>query len=79
MTHGPYPNRQEAMAFAINAAQKLGRPGECAYVRVLDDDGRLRSKWTYDREHRLRRVRARPMAEQLQMRRGRFFPSLHYN
>jgi hypothetical protein len=25
--------------------------GECAHVCVVDDDGRFRCKWTYDRDH----------------------------
>jgi hypothetical protein len=53
--YGPYTNRDEAVAFAIDAAQKLGMQGESAHVCVLDDDGRLRSKWSYDRDYRLRR------------------------
>jgi hypothetical protein len=38
--------------FAIGAAQILGMRGECAHVCVLDDDGRLQCKWTYDPDHR---------------------------
>jgi hypothetical protein len=45
----------EAAVFAIGAAQKLGTRGECAHVCVVDDDGRFRSKWIYDRGHHLRR------------------------
>jgi Uncharacterized protein conserved in bacteria (DUF2188) len=51
--YGPYENRDEAMVFAIDAAQKLGMRGESAHVCVLDDDGHLRSKWRYDRAHQL--------------------------
>jgi uncharacterized Rossmann fold enzyme len=39
----------KAIAFAIGAAQKLGMRGERAHVCVLDNDGRLRSKWTFNR------------------------------
>jgi hypothetical protein len=53
--YGPYTNRDEAMAFAIDAARKLNMQGECAHVCVLEDDGRLRSIWRYDGEHRLHR------------------------
>jgi hypothetical protein len=49
--YGPYTNRSEAIVFAIEAAQQLGMRGLCAHVCVFDDDGRFRSKWTYDRDH----------------------------
>jgi hypothetical protein len=48
--YGPCPNRHKAIAFAIDAAQELGQQGEFAYVCVLDDHGRLRSKWKYNRD-----------------------------
>jgi hypothetical protein len=47
---GPRASREEVVVFAIDAAQKLGTRGECAHVCVVDDDGRFRSKWTYDRD-----------------------------
>ena len=53
--YGPYVSRDEALVFAIDAAQRLGTRGECAHVCVVDDDGRFQSKWTYDRDHHLRR------------------------
>jgi hypothetical protein len=37
-------SNNEAISFAIAAAQKLGMRGERAHVCVLDDDGRLRCK-----------------------------------
>jgi len=52
---GEYESRDEAVVFAVDAAQKLGTRGERVHVCVVDDDGRLRSKWTYDRDHRLRK------------------------
>jgi len=52
--YGPYASRDEAVVFAIDAAQRLGTQGECAHVCVVDDDGRFRSKWTYDRDPHLR-------------------------
>jgi hypothetical protein len=52
--YGPYASSNEAVVFAIDAAQKLGMRGECAHVCVVDDDGRFQSKWTYDRDHHLR-------------------------
>ena len=51
----PCASRAEAFIFAIEAAEKLGTLGECAHVCVVDDDGRFQSKWTYDRDHHLRR------------------------
>ena len=42
--HGHYASRNRAVAFAIDAAQKLGMRGECAHVCKLDDDGRFRRK-----------------------------------
>ena len=47
-------SRSKAMAFAICAAQKLGMRGERAHVCVLDDDGRLQSRWTHNRARRQR-------------------------
>jgi hypothetical protein len=52
---GPYASRDEAVVFAVDAAQKLGARGGRAHVCVVDDDGRFRSKWTYDLDHHLRR------------------------
>jgi len=43
-------SRDKAMSFAICAAQMLGMRGERAYVCALDDDGRFRTRWTYDRD-----------------------------
>jgi hypothetical protein len=51
--HGHYASRNQAVAFAVGAAQKLGMRGECAHVCEVDDDGRFRCKWTYDRNHHL--------------------------
>src|SRR5215831_9016652 len=53
--YGSCASRDEAVVFAIDAAQKLGTRGECAHVCMVDDDGRFQSKWTYDRDHHLRR------------------------
>jgi len=47
--NGQYKSSDEAASFAIAAAQKLGMRGERAHVCSLDDDGRLRSKWSYNR------------------------------
>jgi hypothetical protein len=45
-----YKNSNKATSFAIAAAQKLAMRGELAHVCVMDDDGRLRRKWSCDRE-----------------------------
>jgi hypothetical protein len=50
-------SRDKAMRFAICAAQMLGMRGERAHVCALDDDGRFRTRWTYDRD-RHQRTRA---------------------
>jgi hypothetical protein len=52
---GDRASRNEAVAFAIAAAQELGMQGESAHVCEVDDHGRFRYKWTYDRDHRLSR------------------------
>jgi hypothetical protein len=48
-----YKSHNEATSFAIVAAQKLGMRGERAHVCVLDDDGRLQCKWSYNRDRHL--------------------------
>ena len=48
--NGQYKSNNDSAAFAIAAAQKLGMGGERAHVCVLDGDGRLRCKWSYNRE-----------------------------
>jgi hypothetical protein len=44
---------RSAAEFAIGAAQILSMRGERAHVCVLNDDGRLQRKWTYDPDSRL--------------------------
>jgi len=51
---GHCAGRNQAVAFAMRAAQKLGMRGERAHVCEVDDDGRFRCKWTCDRNHHLR-------------------------
>jgi hypothetical protein len=46
--NGQYKGSNRVTSFAITAAQNLGMRGERAHVCVLDDDGRLRCKWTYN-------------------------------
>jgi hypothetical protein len=48
--YGSCASRDEAVVFAID-----GTRGKCARVCMVDDDGRFQSKWTYDRDHHLRR------------------------
>jgi hypothetical protein len=54
-----YKSNDEAISVAIDAAQKLGMRGERAHVCVLDDDGRLRCKWSYNQDRQLRRRTSR--------------------
>ena len=58
--YGSCASCDDAVAFAIDAAQKLSAQGQRAHVCVMDDDGRFRSKWTYDRDQQLRRSAWRP-------------------
>jgi hypothetical protein len=51
--------RFKAISVAIAAAQKLGMRGERAHVCVLDDDGRLRCKWSYNQDRQLCRRTSR--------------------
>lgn len=53
--NGQYKSNNEAAVFAIAAAQKLGMREERAHVCMLDDGGRLRCKWSYNRDRHLRR------------------------
>ena len=52
---GQYKSSNQAASFAIAAAQKLGMRGDRAHVCVLDGDGCLRCKWSYNRDRHLRR------------------------
>ena len=47
---GQPKSSNEGISFAIATAQELGMRGERAHVCVLDGDGRLRCKWSYNRE-----------------------------
>jgi hypothetical protein len=49
-----YKSSNKAALFAIATAQKLEMRGERAHVCVLDDDGRLRCKWSYNRNRHVR-------------------------
>ena len=48
--NGQYRSSNDAISFAIAVAQKLGMRGERAHVCMLDDDARLRCKWSYNRD-----------------------------
>ncbi len=48
---GPYRTRQEALMFAVDAAQQLGEVrGENAEVCLLGDNGHFRPEWTFGRD-----------------------------
>ncbi len=47
---GPYRTYQEAMLFAVDAAQKLGEQGENAEVCLMGENGHFRPEWTYGRD-----------------------------
>ena len=53
--NGKYRSSNDAISFAIAVAQKLGMRGERAHICMLDDDGRLRCKWSYNRDRHLRK------------------------
>ena len=54
-----HSSHNEALLFAIEAAQKLGKCGESAHVCVVENDGRFRSKWRYDQDQVLRSTKSR--------------------
>ena len=48
---GPYHSRQEAMMFAVDAAQRLGEErGQNAEVCLLGDNGHFHPEWTFGRD-----------------------------
>jgi hypothetical protein len=48
--YGPYSSQNEAMLFAIDAAQKLGEHGEIAQVCLMGENGHFRPEWTSGRD-----------------------------
>jgi hypothetical protein len=48
--YGPYKSKNEAMLFAIDAAQKLGEHGENAEVVILGENNHVRPEWVYGRD-----------------------------
>ena len=53
-----HSSHNEALLFAIEAAQKLGKCGESAHVCVVENDCRFRSKWRYDQDQLLRSTKS---------------------
>lgn len=47
---GPYMSQQEAILFAVDAAQKLGERGEDVEVCLMGDNGHVRAQWRYGRD-----------------------------
>jgi len=47
---GPYKTKDEAMLFAIDAAQRLGEYGDNAEVVLMGEDGRFHAEWAYGRD-----------------------------
>jgi uncharacterized protein DUF2188 len=48
--YGPYKSKNEAMVFAIDAAQKLGEHGEGAEVVLMGENNHVRPEWVYGRD-----------------------------
>src|SRR5262245_29153557 len=48
--YGPYRSQSEAMLFAIDAAQKLGKRGADAEVCLMGINGHFRPAWAYGRD-----------------------------
>jgi hypothetical protein len=47
---GPYHSQQEAILFAVDAAQKLAEQGEATEVCLMGDNGHVREQWRYSRQ-----------------------------
>ncbi len=47
---GPYQTQQEAMLFAVDAAQKLGEQGQNTEVCLMGENGHFRPEWTFGRD-----------------------------
>jgi hypothetical protein len=48
--YGPYHSCDEAMLFAIDAAQKLGEHGQNPQVCLLGDNGHFTPAWTFGQD-----------------------------
>jgi hypothetical protein len=55
---GPYKSQDEAMLFAIDAAQKLGAYGESAEVCLMGENGHFHAEWISGRDSEAHLVRA---------------------
>jgi len=47
---GPYASREHAITAAVDAAQESACLSHASLVRVQDEDGRLRTLWTYGKD-----------------------------
>jgi hypothetical protein len=47
---GPYKTQNEALLFAIDAAQKLGKHGDSAQVCLMGENGHFHPQWTYGQD-----------------------------
>jgi hypothetical protein len=47
---GPYKSEREALLFAVDAANNLGKQGEFTQVLVMDEIGDVRSAWIYGQD-----------------------------
>ena len=52
---GPYKTQDEAMLFAIDAAQKLGAYGESAEVCLMGENGHFHAEWVAGRDQSVHR------------------------
>jgi hypothetical protein len=48
--YGPYRTKDEALLFAIDAAQKLGEYGDNAEVVLMGENGHFHTEWSYRRD-----------------------------
>ena len=44
---GPYNSREQAMLFAVDAAQKLGDAGRSTQICLMGEGGHFSPEWTY--------------------------------
>lgn len=51
--YGPYPNQQQAVEAAIDAAYAMGEIGINAQVLTQDGDDKFQSKWLYEKDFNL--------------------------
>ena len=51
--YGPYPNQQEAIEAAVDAAHAMGAIGIDAQVLTQDAENNLKTEWTYGQNFNL--------------------------